>query len=42
MVSLEYEAYAAMAEKQLMDVCRSIREKWGVCKIAILHRTGYG
>ncbi|KAL5481710.1 hypothetical protein EMCRGX_G021938 [Ephydatia muelleri] len=39
-VSLEYEAYAAMAEKQLMDVCRSIREKWGVCKIAILHRTG--
>lgn len=39
--SLEYEAYTAMAEKQLMDVCRSIREKWVVCKIAILHRTGY-
>ena len=38
--SLEYEAYTAMAEKQLMDVCRSIREKWVVCKIAILHRTG--
>lgn len=40
-VQLEYEAYTAMAVKQMMQICRSVREKWPVCKIAIVHRTGY-
>jgi molybdopterin synthase catalytic subunit len=40
-VQLEYEAYAVMAMKQMMQICQDVREKWPVCKIAIVHRTGY-
>lgn len=40
-VQLEYEAYTAMAMKQMVQICHSVREKWPVYKIAILHRTGY-
>ena len=39
-VQLEYEAYIPMALKQLEQICSAIREKWPVCKIAIVHRTG--
>ena len=41
MVQLEYEAYTAMAMKQMMQICCSVREKWPICKIAIMHRIGY-
>ena len=39
-VQLEYEAYTSMAIKQLNDICTTVREKWPVTKIAIVHRTG--
>ncbi|KAL0269851.1 UNVERIFIED_CONTAM: hypothetical protein PYX00_007449 [Menopon gallinae] len=37
---LEYEAYDKMAVKSLEGICRSIREKFQVGKIAIVHRLG--
>ncbi|GBG66922.1 hypothetical protein CBR_g72677 [Chara braunii] len=37
---LEYEAYHAMAICQLTEICREMRMKWPVRKIAIGHRTG--
>lgn len=39
-VQLEYEAYTAMAMKQMVQICQNVREKWPVCKIAIVHRIG--
>lgn len=39
-VQLEYEAYLSMAVKQLSDICTTVREKWPVTKIALIHRTG--
>lgn len=39
-VRLEYEAYTAMAIKQLKQICVDVREKWPVCKLAIVHRIG--
>lgn len=40
-VQLEYEAYDAMAVKQMHQLCAGIRSRWpGVSKCAILHRTG--
>ena len=39
-VRLEYEAYNAMAVKQLKQICADVREKWPVCKLAIVHRIG--
>eukprot|EP00808_Paulinella_micropora_P018078 g1212.t1 len=29
-----------MAEKELRDLCRDIRQRWPVTKIALLHRVG--
>jgi molybdopterin synthase catalytic subunit len=40
LVALDYEAYAAMAEKQLRELAKRAREKWPVVKLAILHQTG--
>lgn len=38
---LEYEAYEAMAIKQLKDLCAEMRQQWpGIINCAILHRTG--
>lgn len=37
---LEYQAYAAMAEKKLEKIGQEISEKWGDAKTAIAHRTG--
>jgi len=37
---LEYEAYEAMAEKELRLLCDKIRSKWNVKRIAIIHRIG--
>lgn len=39
-IQLEYEAYNAMALKQLKQICVNVREKWPVCKLAIIHRIG--
>ena len=40
-VRLEYEAYEAMARKQLLAVCRELRSKWeDLHSIAIHHRLG--
>ena len=40
-VRLEYEAYEAMARKQLLAVCRELRSKWAdLHSIAIHHRLG--
>ena len=38
--ALEYEAYAPAAEKMLVRIGDEIRERWGVDRVAIVHRTG--
>jgi molybdopterin synthase catalytic subunit len=37
---LEYEAYAAMAEKKLSEIEAEVRRRWPVGEIAIIHRLG--
>jgi molybdopterin synthase catalytic subunit len=37
---LEYEAYAAMAEKKLAEIGEEVRRKFPVGEIAIVHRLG--
>ena len=39
-VFLEYEAYAAMAEKKLAEIEAEVRRRWPVGEIAIVHRLG--
>ena len=39
-VHLEYEAYPEMAEKKMAEIGRELRDKFGVERVAILHRTG--
>lgn len=40
-VSLEYEAYDAMALKEMEAVCKRARDKWPqIIKLAIFHRKG--
>ena len=39
-VRLEYECYVPMAEKKLLELCRLMRGRWDVTRIAIAHRTG--
>ena len=39
-VHLEYEAYPEMAEKKMAEIGEEIKEKFGVERVAILHRTG--
>lgn len=39
-LKLEYEAYVAMATKQLHEICRDARSKWSLCKMAAVHRIG--
>ena len=39
-VSLEYEAYEAMAVKKMEDIAYEARQKWPIEKIAIIHRIG--
>jgi molybdopterin synthase catalytic subunit len=38
--ALEYEAYEAAAEKMLARVGDEVRERWGIERIAIVHRVG--
>jgi molybdopterin synthase catalytic subunit len=39
-IHLEYEAYPEMAEKKMAEIGEEIRAKFGVDRVAILHRTG--
>ena len=39
-VHLEYEAYPEMAEKKMAEIGRELNDKFGVERVAILHRTG--
>ena len=39
-VHLEYEAYPEMAEKKMAEIGDEIKAKFGVERVAILHRTG--
>jgi len=38
--ALDYEAYAPAAEKMLARVADEIRERWGLERVAIVHRVG--
>lgn len=38
--ALEYEAYAPAAEKMLARIADEIESKWGLTRVAIVHRTG--
>jgi molybdopterin synthase catalytic subunit len=37
---LEYEAYPEMAEREMARIGAEAAERWPICKIAIVHRTG--
>jgi len=37
---LEYEAYAAMAEKKLAEIGAEVQQKFAIGEIAIMHRIG--
>ena len=37
---LEYEAYAGMAEREMERVAAEARERFGITRIVIVHRTG--
>jgi molybdopterin synthase catalytic subunit len=38
--ALDYEAYAPAAEKMLAQIGEEIRERWGIDRIAVIHRVG--
>ncbi|MBV9773449.1 MAG: molybdenum cofactor biosynthesis protein MoaE [Gemmatimonadetes bacterium] len=38
--SLEYEAYAPMAEAKLAEIAAEARERWGTGEIVVVHRVG--
>jgi molybdopterin synthase catalytic subunit len=38
--ALDYEAYAPAAEKMMAQIGDEIRERWGIDRIAIIHRMG--
>jgi molybdopterin synthase catalytic subunit len=37
---LEYEAYGGMAEREMERIAADARERFGVSRVAIVHRTG--
>src|SRR5919106_5944944 len=37
---LEYEAYAAMAEKKLAEIAAEVQQKFAVGEVAMVHRIG--
>jgi len=39
-LKLEYEAYVPMAKKELAEICKELRQKWDVIKVAMLHKVG--
>ncbi len=40
LLALDYEAYDAMALKQMRDLAARARERWPIARLALLHRTG--
>jgi molybdopterin synthase catalytic subunit len=38
--ALDYEAYAPAAEKMLAQIGDEIRERWGIDRVAVVHRVG--
>jgi len=39
--TLEYEAYAGMAERQMADIEAEVRVRWPVGEISLIHRVGH-
>ncbi len=39
-IALTYEAYEPMAKKELMRIAEEMLNRWQLCKVAIVHRTG--
>ena len=37
---LEYEAYPPMAEKKMAEIAQEISDKWGIERVAMVHRVG--
>ncbi len=37
---LEYEAYPQMAEKKMAEIAQEIHDKWGLDRVAMIHRVG--
>jgi len=37
---LEYEAYPPMAEKKMSEIAQEISDKWGIDRVAMVHRVG--
>ena len=37
---LEYEAYPLMAEKKMAEIAQEISDKWGLDRVAMVHRVG--
>ena len=37
---LEYEAYPPMAEKKMAEIAQEISDKWGINRVAMVHRIG--
>ena len=37
---LEYEAYPPMAEKKMAEIAQEISDKWGLHRVAMIHRVG--
>ncbi len=40
-VALDYEAYPAAAEKMMARIADEIAERWGLRRVAIIHRVGH-
>jgi MoaE-MoaD fusion protein len=39
-VALEYEAYSGMAEEVMAELADELKERYDLCEVAVLHRTG--
>ena len=39
-IALDYDAYPEMAEKELTRLGEEARERWQICRMAIIHRIG--
>jgi MoaE-MoaD fusion protein len=39
-IALEYEAYEGMAEKVMAEIADGVKERYELCEVAIVHRTG--
>ncbi len=38
--ALDYEAWDELAEKRFREIATEMSERWPVCAVALLHRTG--